>query len=928
MSKDIYSRIRRQALVLALAPAFTLSVILTIFILISDLTHIQLEHREHGDAVAQQLSILGMHALLTGEDQILLAGARAALQDPHVMSVTVVNAQGQILLCDEKASTAWPRKDGKLLNTKTFEATIFLPSTISENGASTLLTVATDERDAVRPAGYVSVELFDHVTLGEKFPTLGYVLLLLIAGLAVTAFVARALSRRITAPLIQLSTAVERMRAGDLTAEIPTHARSELHVLEKGFNAMARELRETRKQMLEEIEQATADLKETMEALEIQNVELDLARKRALEASRVKSEFVANMSHEIRTPMHGIIGFSDLLEKTPLSAEQRKYITAISGSAHNLLGLINEVLDFSKLESGRLILDEHAFSIRECCEDAVVFLAPAAHAKRLELMQLIYDDVPEQLFGDAQRIRQILVNLIDNAIKFTKQGEVIVRLMLDEENQDECQLSITVTDTGPGIAKEMQRNLFVAFNQGDNSITRVFGGTGLGLSICRKLAEAMNGWIDVQSEPGQGACFRVALRLRKSTHQEKRIAPQLLAGRRVLLLDEHPVSGSYLRGCLERWQMKVTMLASSGGELQAENPADADLLLLSFSGVEYCSGHAAEITAAARARSCLPLLVLIGTSDQSACAKLLPLGADQCHTKPLSTPHLQEILETLVDGGECIHATTSDAYPIDSNIPCFKDYHFLVSEDNPINLQLICTLLEQSGARVTQSSDGKQAVELATAHTFDLILMDLHMPRMSGMEAMRQIREREKESASHTPIILLTADASEEQRSLAQREGADAYLLKPLADTELWSVTTSLLCSVSGPSLDAPRATTDEGSAVAVRDIDQALRVAGGSKKLASDLLAQLLQELPEAYTQLQLCQGSLDWNALWDKAHRLHGSTAVCGVPALDKAVGQLEQCIKNKDADLLAAALARVNEEIERLQQLAQKHGGQENS
>ncbi|MCW9078996.1 MAG: ATP-binding protein, partial [Gammaproteobacteria bacterium] len=378
-----------------------------------------------------------------------------------------------------------------------------------------------------------------YLWLVENQPKLALVGLLVLLP-ALIAGIALALQRlrELQKPIAVVNRAIQRVREGERGVRVTTASEGEMGQLEAGFNAMAEQLANEQDLLQERIDQAVSDAQESMEVVEIRNAELDIARRRAIGASRAKSEFLANMSHEIRTPMNGVIGFTRLLGKTQLNEKQHDYLTTIEKSANSLLRIVDDILDFSQLESGKLILSHEPFGLRECVESAVTLWVPQAHAKHLELVSMVYSDVPEHLVGDETRIIQILNNLIGNAVKFTEQGEIALRVMLDEEKDHLVRITFALSDTGIGVPLEKQRRLFQPFNQGKSTTNRLFGGSGLGLSICQALAKEMNGDVDLVSRSGEGSVFRVTLTLERDPDATSvPHAPPL--NRRGLLVDPH-----------------------------------------------------------------------------------------------------------------------------------------------------------------------------------------------------------------------------------------------------------------------------------------------------------------------------------------------------------------------------------------------------
>ncbi|MGD8310278.1 MAG: ATP-binding protein, partial [Chromatiales bacterium] len=712
---------------------------------------------------------------------------------------------------------------------------------------------------------------------------------LLPVGLCLALAVVLWLTRRLGRPLDDLTSALRRLRLGDWSARTAGPAPRGLDEVVRDFNALADGLGESRAEMQAEIDQTTSDLRQTMEALEIRNVEIDLARRRAVEASRVKSEFLASMSHEIRTPLNGITGFTNLLAKTSLSPEQRDYVETISRSSADLLDIINDILDFSKLESGKLSIDRQVFDVRECLDEAVVFLAPGAHAKDLELVLMIYNDVPDFLEGDPTRLRQVLTNLVNNAIKFTRDGEVVVRAILADEGEQACRLEITVSDTGIGIAEKLLSELFVPFNQASTTTSRLYGGSGLGLSICRKLVQSMGGEIEVESREGEGSVFRFSLPMGKPGPDALPGAhPRARAGARVALYDGHRVSAASIRGRLEHAGLDVAHF-SDLDELLADRSAPDAPVVLGFSAKDCRSGRLNQALAALRQKSKRPTLVMVGTSDRAELDRVVRIGADRCIPKPASDASLLDALGDLLTASKVRPRRKRRIQT--AGPPALPHHHFLVADDNPVNLKLIATLLAGSGAHVSRATNGREVLELLDTVRFDLVLLDIHMPEMDGLAAAQAIRARGDQAAERLPIVALTADVAPRKQEEIFAAGMDDYLVKPVSETRLWSVITRLL----GPeSLDVEEDAAQGRQTLTLSPDDgselwssaTALRVTGGNAELAEDMFEMLVEGLPDQLQQIGQYLRQRHWDALHDQVHRLQGSTAVCGVPQLHATV------------------------------------------
>ncbi|HCG1314536.1 TPA: HAMP domain-containing protein [Pseudomonas aeruginosa] len=493
MFKDL--GIKGRVLLLTLLPTSLLAMVLGGYFTWVQLSDMRAQLIERGQLIAEQLAPLAATALARKDTAVLNRIANEALDQPDVRAVTFLDArQERLAHAGPSMLTVAPAGDASHLSMSTeLDTTHFLLPVLGRHHSLSGATEPDDER----VLGWVELELSHHGTLLRGYRSLFTSLLLIAAGLGVTALLALRMSRAINAPLELISQGVAQLKEGRMETRLPPMGSNELDELASGINRMAETLQSAQEEMQHNIDQATEDVRQNLETIEIQNIELDLARKEALEASRIKSEFLANMSHEIRTPLNGILGFTNLLQKSELSPRQQDYLTTIQKSAESLLGIINEILDFSKIEAGKLVLENLPFNLRDLIQDALTMLAPAAHEKQLELVSLVYRDTPIQLQGDPQRLKQILTNLVGNAIKFTQGGTVAVRAMLEDESDDRAQLRISVQDTGIGLSEEDQQALFKAFSQADNSLSRQAGGTGLGLVISKRLIEQMGGEIGV-----------------------------------------------------------------------------------------------------------------------------------------------------------------------------------------------------------------------------------------------------------------------------------------------------------------------------------------------------------------------------------------------------------------------------------------------
>ncbi|CAJ1904077.1 Signal transduction histidine-protein kinase BarA [Aeromonas jandaei] len=718
--------------------------------------------------------------------------------------------------------------------------------------------------------GYISMQMTTDRAMLLHYRDTFFAIIMVLLGVAVSTLFGFRLVKSVTQPITNMVQAVHKIREGRLDTRVSGELTGELDMLKNGINAMAKALSEYHEEMQQNIDQATSDLRETLEQIEIQNVELDMAKKRAQEAARVKSEFLANMSHELRTPLNGVIGFTRQLLKTSLTPSQTDYMQTIEKSARNLLGIINDILDFSKLEAGKLQLEHIPFSLRDTLNETMHLLGPSAHDKQLELSLRVDADVPDTLTGDPMRLQQVLTNLTGNAIKFTERGNVDVHIEQLGSSNHKVKLNVRIRDTGIGISEEQQRQLFQAFNQADSSISRRYGGTGLGLVITQKLVQQMGGQIRFESELDKGSVFSFSLDLEVSPlPQTDQLPLDRIRNKRLWLLEPDPFARAALLALLAEWQLDIQLLTN---DAPWPEMSEQDIVLIGSSTLHTPQQVISRLDSLSGQQQ--NTIVLLSSHEPALYEAMLTHGAQHCLSKPLNHRKLLHALLT--------PEASRQQLPAQPSARQLQPIKVLAVDDNAANLKLIAAMLREMVTQVVLCKNGKEAVKQAQSQPFDIIFMDIQMPIMDGISATQAIRSQSLNT--ETPIVAVTAHAIPGERERLIRQGMDDYLAKPIDESMLARLITDF----------AHR----RHQIVGDQQVDWALAVrqAAGKEDLAREMLTMLLASFDEVEPVLDAAlAGAIDDSEVLAQLHRLNGGCAYSGVPGLQRLLSQLEQQLRD---------------------------------
>ncbi|KNC11926.1 histidine kinase [Klebsiella sp. RIT-PI-d] len=878
--------LRARMMILILAPTVLIGLLLSVFFVVHRYNDLQSQLEDAGASIIEPLAVSSEYGMnLQNHESIgQLISLLHRRHSDIVRAISVYDENNKLFVTSnyhldpDRLRLRKGEPIPRTLSVMRHGDIMILRTPILTESYSPDESAISDAKTSNNMLGYVALELDLKSVRLQQYKEIFISSMMMLFCIGIALVFGWRLMRDVTSPIRNMVNTVDRIRRGQLDSRVEGFMLGELDMLKNGINSMAMSLAAYHEEMQHNVDQATSDLRETLEQMEIQNVELGLAKKRAQEAARIKSEFLANMSHELRTPLNGVIGFTRLTLKTELNSTQRDHLNTIERSANNLLTIINDVLDFSKLEAGKLLLESIPFPLRNLLDDVITLLAHSAHDKGLELTLTIKNDVPDNVIGDPLRLQQVITNLLGNAIKFTEHGNIDVVVDKRALSNTNVQLEIQIRDTGIGIPEADQSRLFQAFRQADASISRRHGGTGLGLAITQRLVNEMGGDISFHSQPNRGSTFwfHVSLDLNPNVISEAPLT-HCLVGKRLAYIEANVTAAQSTMDLLSTTPLEVIYSPTL-----ASLPEDHyDILLAGMPvSVRELSMHHDKL---AHARSMTDYLILALPCHAQVNAETLKQdGAAACLLKPLTQIRL---LPALLGYGRFKHAPA----PVGENpkLPM----SVMAVDDNPANLKLIGALLDDVVTHVELCDSGQHAVNLAKGMPFDVILMDIQMPEMDGIRACELIRQLPHQQ--QTPIIAVTAHAMAGQRKKLLSAGMNDYLAKPIEEDRLYQ----LLLRYQ-PGLTVAVTTPVEGripvNQNATLDWQLALRQAAGKTDLAREMLEMLVQFLQEVrqHVNRQLAGEEMQ---LMDIIHKLHGSCGYSGVPCLKNLCQLIEQQLRS---------------------------------
>ncbi len=896
------SGIRIQVILMITLPVLVISFLLTIYIIQTRLDDADATLGQQGQQLARHLAPISEFGIFTGDHHMLQRLASKFLEEQGVNAITIMDHKRQVLVRAVADSHALQNKRYESLS---FVEPVYQSSVAIEDFSDGNLDTGQSGKQIV---GWVQVDLTPSGVIEKNAQILRNSLLISFSGLLFCILLGLRLSRRITRPIIALRDAIDALQNGQMNTRVEVQSTGELGALEEGFNTMAEAISASQRELQRHVEMATTRLRQNLITLAEKNIQLEEARLQALHSGEEKSAFLFNMSHEIRTPLNAIIGYTQLIEKTPLDLQQREYAHIVRQASRQLLSIIDDILNFSRLDAGKVRLEQVPFNLHECCENTVAMMMPLANEKNIDLALLIHSDVPQLISGDPSRFSQILTNLLSNALKFTHpEGNIALQLRMDEHRE---KLSIVVIDTGIGMDNSAMKQIFEQFRQGDDSITRRYGGTGLGLAIVARLVELMEGQIHVDSTPGKGTTFCIQLpchALAESGDHEALPASDI-EGMPCLIFDRNPIERRSLRNHLLLWGAEVFIARKRTDiadmlEQACQRERPIKLLIVSLQSRHRDFERIDDDLRLCRQYYQGDILLIIDDSRQEVSADVLNDQHLTMLARPVTKRSLAAYFSSRQQDGQPL-LPQDRRQPADDRL---QGLRILLAEDNELNRRLASTLLEARGCQVVTAINGHHALNTLCADYFDLLLLDIHLPELDGIELARQIRAMD-EPMCRLPIITLTADIYRGRRQFLQATGINGCLFKPLDEDDLWRCILAVLGGEDNAACWPGQSSPGEHRLDLTKRTQE--RTATAEQR---QLFPQVIKELTSQRQQLLQSMKGHDRQAIIEHSHQINGLAGYFGLGELLSPATALEQAAPDHETDL-APLVDELMEELDK--------------
>ena len=891
--------IKHQILLLTLIPVFLVDLFFTYTHITGNLEREEELLRSKSEIIARQIAGASEYNLFSGNQAQIRYLLEQTVGSDDIVMAAVYDRDGRLIA--ESVAAAFRREQ---LSEHLYQRQPILSQSIEHADIFTPEITGAGQTDTL---GWVHLYVSRHQLESRARSIIFEATVFFVAILIIAYLLTATISRRITQPIFALMDHLKQVETGQLGKVIEPTENNEIGAVQKGFNRMTRSLLANRRHLNHRIQQATQQLNEAITDLESKNRQLGFARDAAQNASRTKSEFLANMSHEIRTPINGIRGFINLLGQSHLDHVQQRYVDIIQKSTDDLTNIVNEILDFSKMESGKLHIVDETFDLYEVVEQTRDILFINVLTKNIDLNLVLFSDTPRWLIGDKLRLKQILLNLIGNAIKFTDQGRVVVRVSLLEQHDDSVDIEITVEDTGIGISEEDQQNLFQAFSQVETSATRRLAGTGLGLVISKNLATLMGGDIRMQSKSGEGSKFSLQLPFRVAATGGG--SDTGAAKPTALVLAADPICLMETRSLFERAGVAVESEAidNTAGiapllDTLRRIGGLVDLLVFDLRHLEL---------------DLEPLLHPDAIGDTRAIVVDYDKGYDLA-------PELEQVeFASVVSTSQSIAELLARESPpaangiADDPPATASAKRVLLVDDNQVNLTLASELIRLWGHEVIEATHGNEALELFSRQRFDLIILDIQMPDIDGVSLLGMMRERDPDN--RTPIAALTANVLNDEAQRLIDLGFDYFLGKPIDEAHFRELLDGKPARRGGDIRTATAGDIDDGSAL---NYDASLELCAGNESLLRQIFEIVQHDLPAYRQQLDDALRDGNSNRLAAIVHKLHGVTCYASLPRLKRQVRQFERLLERGGDTPLAPGVLEIVRELDAIGEAIEAH------